>query len=85
MCPVYVNEIATVEHFAPGRKKCGVYAHILLAAYMNGAIPTRASPRLASARVGETALRELKTYNIGLIKAKSTVTSAVRYCSSAKK
>lgn len=21
VCPVYVNEIATVEHFAPGRKK----------------------------------------------------------------
>lgn len=36
MCPVYVNEIATVEHFAPGRKKCSVYAHTLLAAYMNG-------------------------------------------------
>lgn len=45
MCLVYVNEIATVEHFAPGRKKCSVYAHILLAAYMNGAIPTRALPR----------------------------------------
>jgi len=40
---------------------------------MNGAIPTRALPRLASARVGETALRGLKMYNIGLIKAKSTV------------
>lgn len=39
---------------------------------MNGAIPTRALLGLASARVGETALRGLKTYNIGLIKAKST-------------
>lgn len=36
VCPVYVNEIATVEHFVPGRKKCSVHAHILLAAYMNG-------------------------------------------------
>lgn len=85
MCSVYVNEIATAEHFTPGRKKCSVYAHILFAAYMNGAIPTRALPRLASARVGETALRGLKTYNIGLIKAKSTVTLALRYCFNAKR
>ena len=79
MCSVYVNEIATVEHFAPGRKKCSVYAHILLATYMNGAIPTRALPRLASACVGETALRGLNTYNIGLIKVKSMVTRGLLF------
>lgn len=53
---VCVNEIATVEHFAPGRKKCSVYAHILLVAYVNGAILTRALLKLASTHIGETAL-----------------------------
>lgn len=66
-----MNEIATVGHFAPGRKKCSVYAHILLVTYVNGAILIRALLKLAYARIGETVLTW--TENVQYLSNKSKI------------
>lgn len=74
---VCANEIATVEHFAPGRKKCSVHAHILLVAYVNGAILTRALLKLASSHIGEAALT--RTENVQYLSNKSKIQLYRRY------
>lgn len=68
---ICVYEIATVEHFAPDRKKRSVYAHVLFVGVLEWRdTDTRfTETRILSAKL---LLRGLKTYNIYLIKAKSS-------------